>query len=141
MAATLESLNPTLERVYAPKQVVEQLYQDNPFLAKVKKTKKYTVGEEARVVLHDGRNGGFTNLPEGGGALNEAGQQGYHKAKFGYKHHHIQVAIQGEAIDGTAGDANAIVDATTSEIDGAIEDASRQLTRQLYMDGSALIAK
>lgn len=140
MAATLESLNPTLERVYAPKQVVEQLYQDNEFLAKVKKTQKYKVGEEARVVLHDGRNGGFTNLPEGGGTLNEAGQQGYKKAGFKYRHHHIQVAVQGEAIDGTS-DAGAIVDAATSEIDGAIEDANRQLTRQLYMDGTALIAK
>jgi hypothetical protein len=141
MAGTLESLSPTLERVYAPKKVVEQLYQENAFLAKVKKTNRYTVGEEARVVVHDGRNGGFTNLPEGGGTLNEAGQQGFHKAGFKYKNHHIQVAVQGEAIDGTQGDANAIVDATTTEIDGAIDDANRQLTRQAYMDGSALIAQ
>jgi hypothetical protein len=141
MAATLESLNPTLQRVYAPKNVVEQLYQENPFLAKVKKTNRYTVGEEARVVVHDGRNGGYTALPEGGGTLNEAGQQGFHKAGFKYKNHHIQVAVQGEAIDGTQGDANAIVDATTTEIDGAINDYNRILTRQLYMDGSALISQ
>src|ERR1700749_2084106 len=141
MAATLESLNPTLQRVYAPKQVVEQLYQENPFLAKVKKTNRYTVGEEARVVVHDVRNGGYTALPEGGGTLNEAGQQGFHKAGFKYKNHHIQVAVQGEAIDGTQGDANAIVDATTTEIDGAIDDYNRIMTRQLYMDGSALISQ
>jgi hypothetical protein len=116
------------------------MYQENPFLAKLKKTDKYTVGEEARVVVHDGRNGGYTPLPEGGGTLNEAGQQGYHKAKFNYKNHHQQVAVQGEAIDGTQGD-NAIIEAVSSEIDGAIDDFNRILTRQFYQDGSALISQ
>lgn len=141
MASTLETVGPTLKRRYAPENVVEQLYQENPFLAKVKKTSKYTVGEEARTVLHDGRNGGYTTLPEGGGTLNEAGEQGYHKATWKYKNHHTQVAIQGEALDGTENNANALVSAFTAEIDGAIADTNRQLSRQLYMDGSALIAQ
>lgn len=141
MAATLESLNPALDRVYAPRKVHEQLYQENPFWSKVKKTSRYTIGEEARVVLHDGRNGGFTNLPAGGGTLNPAGEQGFNKAAFKYKNHHQQIAVQGEAIDGTAGSANAIVEAATVEIDGAINDMNRQITRQCYMDGTALIAQ
>lgn len=141
MASTLSTVEPTLKRRYAPENVVEQLFQENPFLAKVKRTDKYTVGEEARTVIHDGRNGGYTALPEGGGTLNEAGNQGYHKASWKYKNHHIQVGIQGEAIDGTADNANALVSAFTAEIDGAIADMNRQLTRQLYMDGSALIAQ
>lgn len=141
MASTLETVGPTLKRRYAPENVVEQLFQETPFLAKVKKTSKYTVGEEARTVIHDGRNGGYTTLPEGGGTLNEAGQQGYKKAGWKYKNHHIQVGIQGEALDGTADNANALVSAFTEEIDGSITDMNRQLTRQLYMDGSALIAQ
>jgi len=141
VASMLETIEPTLKRRYAPENVVEQLFQENSFLAKVKKTNKYTVGEEARTVIHDGRNGGYTALPAGGGTLNEAGEQGYHKAGWKYKNHHIQVAIQGEAIDGSADNANALVSAVTSEIDGAISDMNRQLNRQLYMDGSALIAQ
>jgi hypothetical protein len=141
VASTLETVGPTLKRRYAPEQVQEMLYQENPFLAKVKKTDKYTVGEEARTVIHDGRNGGYTTLPEGGGTLNEAGQQGYHKAGWKYKNHHIQVAIQGEALDGTENDANALVSAFSAEIDGSIADMNRQLTRQLYMDGTGLIAQ
>lgn len=140
MAGTLETLGPTLDRVYAPRKVVEQLYQDTPFWDKLKKTDRYTIGEEARVVIHDGRNGGFTNLPEGGGTLNTAGEQGFHKANFKYKNHHQSVAIQGEAIDGTQGDANAIVEATTVEFDGAIADMNRQLVRQSYLNGDARIA-
>lgn len=141
MAGTLASLEPTLERVYAPKKVVEQLYQENRFWKKLEKTDRYTIGEEARVVLHDRRNGGFTNLAEGGGNLNKAGQQGFRKAGFKYKNHHQQVEIQGEAIDGTKGDANAIVEAVDVEIQGAINDMNRQLTRQAYGNGDALIAQ
>lgn len=141
MAGTLESLEPTLERVYAPKKVVEQLYQENRFWEKVRKNTRYEIGEEARVVLHDRRNGGFTNLPAGGGTLNEAGQQGFRKAKFQYKNFHQQVAIQGEAIDGTQGEASAIVEAVDTEIQGAVNDMNRQLTRQSYWDGTALIAQ
>lgn len=141
MGGTLESLEPTLERVYAPKKVVEQLYQENRFWEKVRKNTRYEIGEEARVVLHDRRNGGFTNLPAGGGTLNEAGQQGFRKAKYLYKNFHQQVAIQGEAIDGTNGAASAIVEAVDVEIQGAVNDMNRQLTRQSYWDGSALIAQ
>jgi hypothetical protein len=141
MAGTLESLEPTLERVYAPKKVAEQLYQENRFWEKVRQNTRYEIGEEARVVLHDRRNGGFTNLPAGGGTLNEAGQQGFRKAKFQYKNFHQQVAIQGEAIDGTNGAASAIVEAVDVEIQGAVNDMNRQLTRQSYWDGSALIAQ
>jgi hypothetical protein len=36
-----------------------------------------------------------TNLPAGGGTLNEAGQQGYHKAGYKYKNFHQQVADPG----------------------------------------------
>lgn len=141
MAGTLESLEPTLERVYAGKEVVEQLYQENRFWDKVRKGTRYEIGEEARVVIHDRRNGGFTNLPAGGGALNEAGQQGTRKAKYLYKNFHQQAAIQGEAVDGASGDPKSIVDAVTFEIDGAVNDMNRQLTRQSYWDGSALIAQ
>ncbi|HEU5115578.1 MAG TPA: phage major capsid protein [Isosphaeraceae bacterium] len=141
MGATLESLEPTLQRVYAPKAVQEQLYQENPFWNKVKRNTRFEIGETARVVLHDGRNGGYSVLPAGGGTLNEAGNQGFHKAQYKYKNHHQQVSIQGEVIDGASGDPKAIVDGVTVELDGAMDDLTRQLTRQCYLNGDALIAQ
>lgn len=140
MAATLQSLNITLDRTWTQKRCEEQLYEDNLFLAKLKKTDRYTVGEEARVPLHVSRNGGFTPLPEGGGNLNPAGNQGYNKAYYKYRHYHQQVAVQGDAIDGTAG-TNAIVAAADEEITRALNDMNRQLTRINYGDGSGLIAQ
>lgn len=141
MAATLSSLNVALQRVWTQKTLEEQLYQETPFLDKIKKLDKYTVGETARVPLHVTRNGGYTPLPDGGGNLNSAGNQGLAKAEYNYTNHHQPIAVQGDAIDGTKGDSNAIVEAADLEIKGALTDMNRALTRQLFMDGSALIAQ
>jgi hypothetical protein len=66
MAATLTSLNIALERVWTQKTLEDQLYSLTPFLDKLKKKSRYTVGETARVPLHVGRNGGYTALPDAG---------------------------------------------------------------------------
>lgn len=141
MAATLSSLNIALERVWTQKTLEEQLYQETPFLDRIKKTDRYTVGETARVPLHVSRNGGYTSLPAGGGNLNTAGNQGLQKAEFNYTNHHYPVAVQGDAIDGTTGSSNTIVEAADLEIKGALTDMNRALTRQLFMNGDALIAQ
>jgi hypothetical protein len=141
MAATLASLNVALQRRWTQQTLEEQLYQETPFLDRLKKTDKYTVGETARVPLHVSRNGGYTPLPEGGGTLNAAGNQGLAKAEFNYANHHQAIAVQGDAIDGTKGNANAIVEAADLEIKGAVTDMNRQLIRQVFMDGSALISQ
>lgn len=140
MAATLSSLNVALQRVWTQKTLEDQLYQETPFLDKLKKTDRYTVGETARVPLHVSRNGGYTALPDGGGTLNAAGNQGLAKAEFNYTNHHQPVAVQGDAIDGTKGDSNSIVEAADLEIKGSLTDMNRQLTRQLFGNGDALIA-
>lgn len=141
MAATRSSLEVALDRVWTQRRFEEQLFEENRFLDKLKKTDRYTVGEVARVPLHVSRNGGFTSLPDGGGNLNAAGNQGYQKAEFGFTHHHQQVAIQGDVIDSTKGNGNAIVEAADEEIMRALNDMNRQVTRMSYLDGSALIAQ
>lgn len=141
MAATRSSLEVALDRVWTQRRFEEQLYEENRFLDKLKKTNRYTIGEVARVPLHVSRNGGFTSLPPGGGNLNAAGNQGYNKAEFPYTNHHQQVAIQGDVIDSTKGNGNAIVEAADEEIMRALNDMNRQLTRMSYLDGSGLIAQ
>jgi len=141
MAATESSLESALDVIWTSRQMKEQLYEENRFLEKVKKTPKYTQGKEAKVPLHVSRNGGYTVLPSGGGALNEAGNQGYDEANFKLTHHHQQVAIQGDILDISADKAGSIVSAADEEITRALNDMQRQLTRQSYLDGSALIAQ
>jgi len=141
MAATESSLEAALDVIWTDRRFKEQLYEENRFLDKLKKTDKYTQGKEAKVPLHVSRNGGFTSLPAGGGNLNEAGNQGYDEANFKLTHHHQQVAIQGDILDISADKAGSIVSAGDEEIVRALNDMNRQLTRMSYMDGSALIAQ
>ncbi len=141
MAATLAAYNDALKRIYTQDFLEEQLYSENPFLEKIEKTKRFRVGETARVPLHVSRNGGYTTLPAGGGSLNTAGNQGLDKAEFGYTNHHQQIAIQGDAIDGTADNSLSVANVLDTEVKGALTDLRRQLTRQLFLDGSAKIAQ
>src|SRR3954465_3682520 len=140
MAATLSSLNIALQRVWTQQTLEDQLYSETPFLDRVKKLSKYTVGETARVPLHVSRNGGYTALPDAGGTLNTAGNQGLAKAEFNYTNHNQQIAIQGSALDGTDGKSNSIVQAADLEVKGALTDMNRALPRQLFMNGDALIS-
>jgi hypothetical protein len=141
MAATESSLEAALDVIWTRRRFVEQLFEENRFLDKLKKTDKYTQGKEAKVPLHVSRNGGFTSLPSGGGNLNEAGNQGYNEANFKLTHHHQQAALQGDILDISEDKAGSIVSAADEEITRALNDMERQFTRMSYGDGSALIAQ
>lgn len=139
--STLAAYNDALKRIYTQDFLEEQLYNENPFLEKIEKTKRFRVGETARVPLHVSRNGGYTTLPDVGGNLNAAGNQGISKAQFNYTNHHQQIAIQGSAIDGTADNSLSVANVLDTEVKGALTDLRRQLTRQLFLDGSGRIAQ
>ncbi len=141
MAATLTAYNDALKRIWTQEQLEEQIYQDTPLLSKIEKLTRHKVGEVARVPLHVSRNGGYTALPQGGGNLNTAGNQGISKAQYNYTNHHYQIAIQGDAIDGTSSNALSVAEVIDTEVKGAATDLKRQLQRQLFLNGDALIAQ
>ena len=139
MAATLTAWNDALKRVYTSDSLVEQLYQENPFLDQIQKQTRYTPGEVARVVIHTQRGGGFTVLPDGGGTLNTAGNQGIAKAEYDMTHQHMPIAIQGDVIDSASTNAQTVADVEEAHVSGALNDLRKQLTRQLFGNGDALI--
>lgn len=141
MAATLTAYNDALKRIWTQEQLEEQIYQDTPLLSRIEKLTRHKVGEVARVPLHVSRNGGYTALPAGGGNLNTAGNQGISKAQYNYTNHHQQIAIQGDAIDGTSSNALSVAEVIDTEVKGALTDLKRQLQRQLFLNGDALIAQ
>lgn len=141
MAATLTAYNDALKRIWTQDKLEEQIYQDTPLLSRIEKLTRHKVGEVARVPLHVSRNGGYTALPAGGGALNTAGNQGISKAQYNYTNHHQQIAIQGDAIDGTSSNALSVAEVIDTEVKGALTDLKRQLQRQLFLNGDALIAQ
>lgn len=141
MAATLSAFEDALKRVYTQDRLESQLYQENPFLDKLGKQSRYSIGELARVPLHVSRNGGFTVLPAGGGNLNAAGNQGIDSAEYKYTHQHQQIAIQGDVLEQATGSANTVADVLETEVSGALDDLRKQITRQLFQNGDALIVK
>ncbi len=140
MAATLTSMNAALKRIYTPDSLVEQLYQDDPFLDMLEKGTRYKLGELARVVIHNNRNAGTTFLPDGGGTLNTAGQQGLNKAEYNYKHMHQQIAIQEDVLESTSNNALAVAEVLDVEVTGALNDLRKQLTRTLFGNGDGIIS-
>ena len=140
MAATLTSMDAALKETWTQDRLEEQLYQGNPFLEDIEKTDKYTVGAQAVTPIHVSRNAGYTALPAAGGTLNVAGEQGLAQAAWQYTHHHMQVKIQGSAIDGTKDDAVSVARVVDIETTGALNDLRRQLTRQSVTNGDALIS-
>lgn len=139
MGATLSTINGALKQVWTQDTLEEQIYQKNPFLDTLEKTDRYNVGASAVTPIHVQRNGGYSALPAGGGTINTAGNQGVAQATWQYTHHHQPINIQGSAIDGSASNAQSVANVVDLEVTGALNDIRKQLTRQAFENGDALI--
>lgn len=141
MAATLTAYNDALKRIWTQETLEEQLFTKTELWDIINATTKFRVGEVARTPLHVSRSGSYTALPDGGGNLNAAGNQGVAKAEWNYKHHHYQIAIQGDVLDQTGDNALAVANALDTEVNGALNDIRFHLQRQLFQNGDALVAQ
>ena len=141
MAASPSSIQAALKETWTEQRIAEQLYNDNPVLSRIKQLKNTQMGEYALTPIHIGRNWGFSTTSSAGGALNDAGNQSYQQAQWAYTNQHVQIAIQGSAIDQTKGDALSVASVVDEEVSGAVNDLNRNLTRQIFSDGDAVIAQ
>jgi hypothetical protein len=141
MAADPSSINSALKETWTEERIAEQLYQDNPILSRAKKLKNTQMGEYALTPIHVGRNWGWSATSSSGGTLNSAGQQGYAQAQWAYTNQHTQIKLQGSAIDQTKGDALSVANVVDEEISGAVNDLNRNISRQIFSDGSGQIAQ
>jgi hypothetical protein len=139
--ATLSTVDAALKETWTEDKLAEQLYQGNPLLEQVRRLKKTQVGQQAVTPIHTGRNSGYTAFPSSNSSLNNAGNQSMAQATWQYTHHAMQVRIEGSAIDGTSSDVLSVAEVVDLEVSGAIDDLSRQLTRQLFGNGDALVAQ
>lgn len=141
MAADPSTIQSALKETWTEQRIAEQLYNDNPVLSRVKRLKNTEMGEYALTPIHIGRNWGFSTTSSSGGTLNSAGNQSYAQAQWSYTNQHVQVKIQGSAIDQTKGDALSVASVVDEEVSGAVNDLNRNLSRQIFLDGSAQIAQ
>lgn len=142
MAQTVAELSDIMKQVYTADRLVEQIYQDNPLLERIEKTDRFNIGREAVVPVHAGRSGGYSVMPAAGGTLNADDKQNVDTAAYGFSHQWFQVGLQAAAIAQTeGGSSKSVANAVTLEVDGAINDLRKQITRQVIGNGDALIAQ
>ena len=141
--ADLSTINSALKQTWTEDRLAEQLYAQNPILERVKKLKKTEVGKQALTAVHVGRNWGYTATPSTSGgaatALNTAGSQALAQAGWNYTNHHMPVRIEGDAIDGTVNDTLSVAQVVDVEVQGALMDLNRQISRQIVSGGDGLI--
>ena len=80
-----------------------------------------------------GSRGELENLPS-------AGAQGYNKAVYDLAYHYGRVQVSGQAIHKTRSSVGAFLRAMKSELDGIKDDLALDFARQVYGDGTGVIA-
>lgn len=132
-----------LKQVWLSNVIEDQIYQGNPLLEALERVKPQgEVGNVALVSVHTGRSGAYSAVPRtGSNNLNAAKKQEIKKAEYNYTHHWFQVELESAVIDESSKSDLAVAQAVEVEMKGAVNDIRKQLTRQGFSDGSALIAQ
>jgi len=139
MSATLSTLDNILKEYYLG-PVAEQLNNEVLLLNRLESRSEDLVGKYAYVPLHYGRSGGIGAVGENAN-LPDAGYQQYYRAKYDLKYLYGRVRVTGPSMAKTKNEAGAFLQALKSELDGLRNDLRKDLARQVYGDGSAVIAQ
>jgi hypothetical protein len=121
----------------------KQFYSEDPLLDTIQKmTPTTSIGQEAITPVWTGRAGGYSVVPPTGSAsLNAPDSQELNQAKWKYRRHWKQIKIDTGAVQQTSGSGNAVASVVDTEVEGAISDTRKQITRQLFGDQTAKIAQ
>lgn len=140
--ADISAYNDALKEIWTQDRLENQYYTGDPLLELIEKTDRYRTGRIASTPLQLNRTGGYSAVPStGSSSLNAADTAGIDKAEWNYTHHHMLVKIEGAAIDQTDGDELSVANTVENEISSALEEVRKQITRQFYSNGDALIAQ
>jgi hypothetical protein len=133
MSLDLTSFSSALKQHYTNDRVENMVYRDNPLFAMLPKYEQFG-GENLKLPIKFG-------IPQGRSATFSTAQA--NKTNSQYKaflltrsKDYSLASIDNETIEASKGNSNAFFEAATSEIDGAIEAATRSLAIDLYGNGS-----
>lgn len=136
--ATLTTLSNILKEYYMG-PVVEQLNKEVLLLSRIESRSEDLVGKRAYVPLQATRTGGIGARAEAS-TLPDAGQRTYEKAVFDLKYLYGKAQVTGPSMAKTKSEAGSFLQALKSELDGLRVDLRKDLARQIYGDGTAVIA-
>lgn len=138
MALDTTSFASALKVHYTSDRIENMVYSDNPFLALVPKMEKFG-GKNLPIPIIYGN-------PQGRSAAFATAQANKTSSKIKdfvltRASDYSLASITNEVIEASQGDANAFMEAATTEIDGAIQAATRSLAIAMYGSGSGSIGQ
>ena len=136
--ANLITLSNILKEYYMG-PVVEQLNKEVLLLSRLESRSEDLVGKRAYVPLSATRTGGIGARAENAD-LPAAGNLSYDKAVYDLKYLYGKAAVTGPSMAKTKSEAGAFLQSLKSELDGLRVDLRKDLARQVYGDGTGLIA-
>lgn len=137
-ALDVTSFDAALKVHYTADEIIDQVYEDNPLLAMIPKYEKFggkNLPIPIKYGIPQGRSASFAKAK-----ANKTPSQ-YEDFVLTRAKDYSLADIDGETIDASQGDADAFLEAVTSEIDGAIQSAARSAAIALYRDGTGAIGR
>ena len=136
MALNMTTFAAALKQHYTGEKIENMVYKDNPFLAMISKYEEFG-GENLKLPIKYG-------IPQGRSATFVDAQNNKTSTKLKAflltrVSDYSLASITNETIEASKGNANAFIEAATTEIDGAIESATRSIAVALFGDGSGQI--
>ena len=140
MSLDLTSFDAALKQHYTSDKVENLVYQDNPLLALMAKMEDFG-GRNLPIPLiygnPQGRSKTFSNAQTRGAATNSL----IHDFVITRVSDYSIATIDNETLEASKGNANAFMEAATTEIDGAINSLTRSIAVGLYRTSAAEIGQ
>ena len=138
MALDMTSFASALKQHYTADRVENMVYADNPLLAMIPKMTDFG-GKNLPIPIIYGN-------PQGTSATFSTAQGNKTSSKLKdfvltRNHDYSLASIDNETLEASKGNANAFMEAATTEIDGAIQASARRLAVALYRNGSGSIGQ
>ena len=137
---SMESINEALKTYYLPGMRYQMNEKTTAFYQKIEKTAKNISGTDIELALRYGRQGGIGNRPDDTMSMPTPNPRKTRKAKWGTKNIFATVRITDKVIKATKDSKNAFASMLELELSEAMTDAKDNFNRQLFGDGTGVMA-
>ena len=138
MALDMVSFASALKAHYTSDKVENMVYQDNPTLAMIAKMETFGGKNLPIPIIYGNPQGRSANFAKAQANKTNSKLKDFVLTRA--KDYSL-ASIDNETIEASAGDANAFLEAATTEIDGAINSAARSLAIAMFGNGSGKIGQ
>lgn len=132
-----------LKQVWSQDEMERQFVQQDDLLKELEiKKPEAEIGGELLTPVYIGHGGVYTALGiEGSSELNSPEPEQINRAKWKNARHYTTIELDTASVKQSEGNSKAVASSVNMEMSGKLEYLRRQLTRQLFGEGSALIAQ